>query len=94
MFQRLKYKTKKDRMRPVSGCKKVRSMRPVSRSNGAAVTPHFLLFQAQAFQSPDLDFIFYPPQISFSIKPHFLSHGPSPASQTRAVDLFLQFYLD
>ena len=33
-------------------------LRPGSRSNGAAATPHFLLFQAQAYQSPDFLFLF------------------------------------
>ena len=80
-------------MRPVSGSKKVRNMRPVSRSNDAAVTPHFLLFQAQAYQSPeDLSVLSRSDNIfRFSIivccvrSPHFWSPCPSPASQTRAV---------
>ena len=67
-------------------------LRPGSRSNGAAATPHFLLFQAQAYQSPDFYFFFILLKPPFFMSPHFWSPGPSPASQTPAVDRCLHFY--
>ena len=100
MCIRYQSKTTKDRMRPLSGSKKVRNMRPVSRSNDAAVTPRSLLFQAQAYQSPEdwsllssSDNIFCFSIIVCCVRsPHFWSPCPSPASQTRAVQKVLNWF--